>query len=308
MLTYSTLVVINYMFQDGVGMDFEVDKYDILEALEGVKILFQEERNSDDEFNDDDLEEIIVLEEFPGTQHDEEAKSLALEGQDVSLFDILPEELILKIFSFLSLQELCKTISLVCKLWLFYSRCPVLWQRLSLLETSRFNSIEEVSDFILSNCPLLKHLYLQPRTELTLLGCSVLAKACPHLHSLSLSFCDHITKETLDEFVTFCPHLRDINLEGCVVTDSALEGLDKLPLQKLNASHCTHLTDCGLNFLATECHYLCSLNLDGVQWITHDAISVLVENCRSRLEHLWLDGENMTDITVQLIAKCQKLK
>lgn len=290
-------------------MDFETNASRVLEALEqDVNISFLEEGKSDEELNDeddDDVEETIVLEEFSETQLVERSTSLE---QETTPFDILPEELILKIFSFLPLQELCKTVAPVCKLWLYYSRCPLLWQRLSLLESNRIISFEELTEFIVSNCPLLKHLYLQPRTVLTLQGSSVLAQSCPHLQSLSLSFCDQVTKETLNEFVTFCPHLRDINLEGCAVTDKCLEGLEKLPLQKLNASHCTHLTNSGLQFLSTECRRLCSLNFDGVQWITHDAIAVLVENCRDHLEHLWLDGENMTDFTVKLIAKCQHLK
>lgn len=290
-------------------MDFETNASRVLEALEqDVNISFLEEDKTDEEFNDedhDDVEETIVLEEFSETQLVEQSTSLE---QETEPFGILPEELILKIFSFLPLQELCKTVALVCKLWLYYSRCPLLWQRLSLLEINRIISFEELTEFIVSNCPLLKHLYLQPRTALTLHGSSVLAQSCPHLQSLSLSFCDQVTKETLNEFVTFCPHLRDINLEGCAVTDKCLEGLDKLPLQKLNASHCTHLTNSGLKFLSTECRQLCSLNFDGVQWITHDAIALLVKNCRGHLEHLWLDGENMTDFTVKLITKCQHLK
>jgi len=284
-------------------MDTESDEAGILETLEqDVSILALEEDNHDDEFYDDDVEETIVLEELPEKQQPKSVEN------EASPFDDLPEELILNIFSFLTLKELCKHVALVCKLWLYYSRCPLLWQRLSLLETSRITSLEELSEFIQSHCPLLKHLYLQPRTELTLHGCNILAQSTPHLQSLSLSFCDQITKETLNQFVTNCPALRDINLEGCDVTDRCLEGLEKLPLKKLNASHCSHLTDFGLMFLSTQCHQLCSLNFDGVQWITHEAISVLVENCQGRLKHLWLDGENMADFTVRLIAKCQHLK
>ena len=289
-------------------MDLEVS--DVLEALieQAVSDSGWDEDKNHDELDDDDVEETIFLDESPEKQLLEQPNLEERALAEGSPFDILPEELILKIFSFLTLGELCKHVAVVCKLWLYYSKCPLLRQRLSLLETSRITSLEELGEIIQSKCPLLKHLYLPPRTELTLHGCVLLAQACPHLQSLSLSFCDQITKETLNEFVMFCPDLQDINLEGCSVTDRCLEGLHKLPLKKLNASHCTNLTDCGLKFLSTKCCQLCSLNFDGVQWITHDAIAVLVENCQTRLEHLWLDGENMTDYTVQLIAKCRHLK
>ncbi|XP_020618604.1 F-box/LRR-repeat protein 2-like [Orbicella faveolata] len=258
------------------------------------------------EFEDNDIEETFLLEEIPEKhfpkKHDSE------KGGNFCPFDILPEELIINIFSFLTVQELCKYVSVVCKLWLHYSKCPLLRQKLSLEKSNRVFSLEEISDFIKSTCPLLKELCLQPRTELSLHGCSILAQSCPYLQALSLSFCDQVTGHILGQFVTFCPNLRDMNLAGCAVTDHCLEGLNKLPLRKLNASHCTHLTDNGLKFLSTECHQLCYLNFDGVQWITHDAIAVLVENCCGHLEHLWLDGENMIDDTVELIVKCRHLK
>lgn len=280
------------------GVDFEV-----FEEIVSFSDLDQDKL--DDEFDDDGIEETIFLEEIPEKQplkHDE------LERRETCPFDILPEELILKIFSFLTVQELCKYVALVCKLWFYYSKCPLLWQKLSFWESNREFSLEEISDFIKLKCTLLKNLCLQPRTELTLHGCSMLAQSCPHLKVLSLSFCDQVTKHILDQFVTFCPSLRDMNLAGCTVTDPCLEGFKKLPLRKLDVSHCTRLTDNGLMFLSTECGQLCYLNFDGIQWISHEAIAVLVENCHGRLEHLWLDGENMFDFTVELIVKCRHLK
>ena len=291
-----------FQHKHGVNMGSEVRQ--VLEALI-KKVENSEVFNGcrpDKDLDDEDVEEIIFLEDVPET-------NLAELKAGRSSFDDLPEELALKIFSFLTFRELCKHVAPVCKKWLCYSKYPLLRQSLSLLETySWITSLEELSEIIRSNFPLLKHLYLQPRTELTLHGCVILAQSCPLLQSLSLSFCDQVTKDTLDQFATFCPYLRDINLEGCAVTDKCLECLECLPLKRLNTSHCTQLTDYGLKFLSTRCHQLCSLNFDGIQWITHDAIAVLVKNCQDRLEHLWLDGESMTDDTVQLITKCRRLK
>ena len=73
------------------------------------------------ELKDDDVEEIIVMEKVL-------TKQLSFEYN----FHDLPVELVLKIFSYLNLAELCKTTALVCKLWLHYSRSPVLRQKLSL--------------------------------------------------------------------------------------------------------------------------------------------------------------------------------
>ena len=281
------------------GIDFEAFE-------EIVSFSDLNEDKLEDEFADDDVEETIILEELPEKQQKQLKES---EGRENCCpFDILPEELIVLIFSFLTVQELCKYVALVCKPWLHYSKCPLLRQKLSFWESNQVFSLEEISDFIKSKCPILKDLCLQPRTELTLHGCSVLAQSCPHLQVLSLSFCDQVNEHILNQFVTYCPNLRDINLAGCGVTDQCLQGFSKLPLRKLDVSHCTRLTDNGLKFLSTDCRQLCYLNFDGIQWICHDAISVLVENCHGRLEHLWLDGENMIDYAVELIEKCRHLK
>ena len=293
---------IQHEFMDS-GIGFEVFE-------EIVRYSDLDDGKHGDEFNDDDIEETFILEEIP-EMHFPKKQDMPEDSEkreNFCPFDVLPEELIINIFSFLTVQELCKYVSLVCKLWLRYSKYPLLRQKLSFWASNREFSLEEISDFIKSECPLLKDLCLQPRTELSLHGCGILAQSCPYLQTLSLSFCDQVTGHILDKFVTFCPNLRDINLAGCTVTDHCLEGLNKLPLRKLDASHCTHLTDNGLKFLSTECHQLCYLNFDGVQWITHDAIAVLVENCCGHLEHLWLDGENMIDYTVERIVKCRHLK
>ena len=250
------------------------------------------------ELKDYDVEEIIVMEKVL-------TKHLSFEYN----FHDLPVELVLKIFSYLNLPELCKTTALVCKLWLYYSRSPVLRQKLSLSElTIPMNHFGELSAVIVTHFPFLKHLYLQQKTKLTLVACRALARVCPYLQCLSLASCETVTKEELNEFATFCPQLRDINLEECAVTDECLEVLPNLPLQRLNACHCIHLTDRGLKFLATDCRHLRSLNFDGIQWISEEAIAVLVENCKECIELLWLDGEDMTDVSVKLISKCLHLK
>ncbi|PFX14427.1 F-box/LRR-repeat protein 20 [Stylophora pistillata] len=261
--------------------------------------------NSDDKFEDEDIEEIIFLEELTNQQFLGQTV-LKQRGENTCPFDILPEEIILKIFSFFTLGELCGHVALVCKMWLHYSRCPLLRQKLSFWDRSIESSLVEISDIIKSNFPLLRDLCLQPKMDLTLHGCRLLAQSCPHLQKLSLSFCSQVNKSIIDQFVTFCPKLRDLNLAGCGVTDQCLDGLNKVPLRRLNASHCTKLTDDGLKFLSTECYQLCHINFDGIQWITHDAITVLVEKCYRRLECFGLSF--CTSLTDQALEGVQNMK
>ena len=282
------------------------DELNHFDAFDKVVMFSSGEEDETSEDGEDDVEETIFLEELSDERHVDYRKICP---QESSLFSILPDELIVDIFSYLSLRQLCKSVALVCKLWLSYSRNPLLWQRLSLEETRCFASLESLSILIRLHCPFLKHLILQPKSELNLNDCRVIAQSCPLLQSLSLSFCLQMNKEILREFVTFCPKLCDVDLEGCVsVNDDCLQLLENIPLRKLNAAHCTSLTNNGLMFLSRKCNRLHDLNFDGIQWITHEAIRVMVENCHSRLHHLQLDGESMEDETVKMIARCRNLQ
>jgi len=81
-------------------MDTESDEAGILETLErDVNTLALEKDNHGDEIYYDDVEKTTVLEELPEEQ---QPKSV---GNEASPFDYLPAEVILSIFSFLTLKN-----------------------------------------------------------------------------------------------------------------------------------------------------------------------------------------------------------
>ncbi|XP_031562133.1 F-box/LRR-repeat protein 20-like isoform X2 [Actinia tenebrosa] len=224
-----------------------------------------------------------------------------------NLFDDLPEELIMEIFSFISLKELCLTIPLVCKKWKDFAASPLLWQHLDFNEIKCLTT-KALYNIICMKCPLLKRLSLKYRSELSAYEMLNIAKACPQLQQLSLAFCGQINEKIVTMFAEYFPDLQDINLEGCDITDGCINDLSILPLKRISVSHCVHLSNDSLKTIATSCSHLQSINFDGIQWITDDAVYVMVEYCHAHLEKLWLDGANLTDNSIQAIANCINLK
>jgi len=71
-----------------------------------------DEDQPSNEFADGDKKETFLLEEIPEKHFPKKQDSE--NGENFRPFDILPEELIINIFSFLTGQELCKYVSVVC--------------------------------------------------------------------------------------------------------------------------------------------------------------------------------------------------
>lgn len=229
------------------------------------------------------------------------------ESLSPNLFNNLPEELILEILSFISLKELCFSIPLVCKKWKDFATSPFLWLHLDFNET-KYLTTDSLYNIICIKCPLLKRLSLRCRNDLSACQMQDIAKASPLLQKLSLAFCSQIDRKIISTFTEYCPALQDINLEGCDITDDCMTDLSVLPLRRISVSHCVQLSDDGLKTLATSCIHIRSINFDGIQWITDDAIHVMVKHCHMHLEKLWLDGANLTDNSIQAIARCISLK
>ena len=258
------------------------------------------EESSTNAFEFEDDVEVIFLADY-------KVKDVEAKEESESFFHMLPDEIIAKILSYLTLKELCRVVAPVCKQWLMHARNPLLWQRLSYEEMYNVDP-DDVVRLIQSNCPLLKELSLKCQCELTLYECQVIAQACPLLKTLSLAFCTQVKKLIIKTFVRYCPKLQELNIEGCDINDDVLFLLEDIPLRKLNVSHCTHVSDNGLVFVAKKCPHLQDINFDGVQWISDDAVVTLVDNCCDQLCNIWLDGANLSDDSIRLLARCKQLR
>ena len=223
----------------------------------------------------------------------------------------LPNEILEKIFSFFTIKELICVIRLVCCRWYDISYERNLWTTLTTNDVQELNnhSVYKIIHRLFCFNHTLKYLCLDhvDFTHEDDLSCTF-PILIPNLCELSLASCklvDGTMEELLKRVSICCPCIYSLNLEDCNITQTCLDFFYKHHIIKLNVSYCKRLTD---NFVCTISHWnLKELNLDGVQWISDQAVEHLLKNCQHTLEHLWLDGDNLTDKGLHMLRHCNKM-
>ena len=221
--------------------------------------------------------------------------------------DILPDEVMFKIFSFFSPTELCRYIAPVCRKWLHYARDPTLWTYISYDEFRDVQS-ELFAKVLTSWCTLVKDIDFRCRNDLDGRDFKAIFMNCPLLEKVSFAFCSQLDHKILQQLSKYCKHVHSVNMEGTQINDSSLMYLVGLPIKSINVSHCNYLSDEGLTFMAMNFCGLEEVNFDGIQWITQDSIQVLVDNCSDSLTGISFDGADLTDDTTRLLSRCQKTR
>ncbi|KAG0718073.1 F-box/LRR-repeat protein 2 [Chionoecetes opilio] len=219
----------------------------------------------------------------------------------------VPREILLYIFSFLSVQELGRSVGPVCVAWRFLARDPTLWTRLVFSFQNRVDG--ECVKELLASAPLLLTLELQSRED----GQDLLLHAasfCPRLKELTVKFCDGLTEAVFKALMENCSRLQSLNVEGSRVCDREcfhlMAGL--LHLRHLNLSHCDPLDDLGLIRIAKQCRSLEYLDIDGITDIHDNSIIFLTENLRHTLKYLFIDGEKLTNASYKSLRACTHLQ
>lgn len=219
----------------------------------------------------------------------------------------LPCELLLYIFSFLSVCELCISVAPVCTAWRDLAKDPSLWTHLVF---SFQHCVEgERVRRLLEGSPLLLSLELQNREDSGDLLQQV-AASCTKLRELTVKFCDGLTEDTFKLLMENCPDILYLNIEGSYVYGSKsyhmMAGLHQL--RYLNLSHCQALDNSGLITIAKQCQSLEYLDIDGITDIHDYAVVCMTKELSHCLKNLFLDGEHLTDAAYQSLQACTKLE
>lgn len=139
-----------------------------------------------------------------------------------SPFDKLPDTLILKIFSFLSSNELCVSAR-VCRRWYFLVWEPQLWTSVTLsggrIQVDR--GLKTLFRLLCRDSPTLcltvERIHLNGCTKLSDKGLSTVALKCPELKVLELRGCAGVTSRGVTDIVSRCHSLERLDLTGkCV--------------------------------------------------------------------------------------------
>ncbi len=191
-----------------------------------------------------DIETDLVIEDF-GILSFEDSDE---EQQDLTSILHLPEEILVQIFSYISLQELYHSVALVCKLFCSLTRDPGV-RSCVILNPRGLTVTKEAASFV-SEARNLRSLSLNTRGDSNTLVTAALLN-CRNLKILEIRFCQPLTESTLSTFSgsSVVSKLEHFSLEGsgfCVIgPESRLHFLE-------SALNLRHLDLFGCKFLDPE--------------------------------------------------------
>ncbi|XP_064606380.1 F-box/LRR-repeat protein 2-like [Liolophura sinensis] len=216
----------------------------------------------------------------------------------------MPQEIVIKILSYLRPQELSMSVAPVSRRWHNISHDPALWQELNIKSISSVNLCK-----VVRQCTSLRRLVLQGRDNLSVGETMVITDFCTLLKELDLSFSKAVTADHLKPFVDKCLLLEYVNVEGCENVDrDVVTVLARAPcLCRLNFSHCTRLRDSDVLHLAQNLTKITALNIDGILWVTDESVIQLVQLHFVWLTSLVLDGEKLSDSSIESVSECSHL-
>ena len=178
---------------------------------------------------------------------------------ELSPMDRLPNELLIIIFSKLTLPTDLQHCMLVCTKW---ASCAVdqLWHRPYVIRWSQFSSVVKT---LVSDDATFDYARLIKRLNLTFL-----AKEISDGTLASLSMCKRLERLTL----TNCRELTDSGLRNLIPNNPGLLALD--------LSNLSQLTDGTINMIAENCTRLQGLNIAGCNKITNASLVKLSQSCK----------------------------
>ncbi|XP_061660661.1 F-box/LRR-repeat protein 7-like isoform X1 [Syngnathoides biaculeatus] len=235
--------------------------------------------------------------------------------------DLLPDGLLLQIFSHLATNQLCRCAR-VCRRWHNLAWDPRLWSTVR-LDGELLNADRAVRVLTRRLCQDTPNVCLTLETvvasgckRLTDRGLHVLARCCPELRRLEVAGCYNISNEALFEVVSRCPNLEHLDLSGCSkvtcisLTEEASLQLSPLHGQQisiryLDMTDCSCLEDDGLRIIATHCPRLTHLYLRRCTRLSDEALRHLALHCPSVRELSLSDCRLVGDFGLREVARLE---
>ncbi|XP_035207180.1 F-box/LRR-repeat protein 7-like [Stegodyphus dumicola] len=252
-----------------------------------------------------------------------------------SLFDKLSDDLILKIFSFLSSNYLC-VCARVCRRWYFLAWEPQLWTSVCLssekIHVDRglktlFRLLCRDSPTV---CLAVEKISLSGCCRLTDKGLFTIARRCPELKTLEIRGCPLVSDAGIAEVMARCVSILKLDLTGCQqittiqprslsneISDSVIDhpssGSLHVPpqvvhhhqlfLQFLDLTDCHGLEDFGLKTIVRNSPQISHMYLRRCVQITDCGIKAIASFCMMLKELSISDCILVTDFGMYELAK-----
>lgn len=229
-------------------------------------------------------------------------------------FDRLPDDVVLKVFSWLTSSELC-VCARVCRRWEVLAWEPSLWRTITLSgeNTCGDKAVRGVLRRLCGQgrtgaCPTVERVFLTDGAKLTDKGLILLSRRCPELTHVQLQGCSTITNVAVFELATRSTNLQHLDLTGCVQISciSVTPGPEpprRLLLQYLDLTDCAAVDDGGLRVIVRNCPHLVYLYLRRCVKITDAGIKFVPSFCSTLRELSVSDCSQVTDFGLYELAK-----
>ncbi|XP_040567089.1 uncharacterized protein [Lepeophtheirus salmonis] len=235
-----------------------------------------------------------------------------------SFFDELDDELLIKILSYLTTQELC-SISRINRRFYFLVWEPALWREISFTEGN-----VNVDAALISLLRQQLDAYVRTASivgchRLSDTGVRTLASRCPELRKVEFKNCKNITNESIQDLMTRCASIDHLDLSGSSListvnikslgpprSTAALIGVPSsqtLYLRYLDLSDCTRLTDTGLDNVVRNAPHLQFLYLRRCLNLTDVGIKYIATFCLGLKELSLCDVSAITDFGLYELSK-----
>ncbi|CAH1153660.1 unnamed protein product [Phaedon cochleariae] len=229
-------------------------------------------------------------------------------------FDRLPDELVVKIFSFLTSVDLSITAQ-VCRRFDILAWTPSLWRVITLDDdgVSGDKAIRGVLRQLCGQgrtgaCPSVERVHVTNGAKLSDKSLLLLARRCPELTHLQLQGCSNLTNTAIFEVATRCNNLQHFDITGCVKIscisiNSGPEPPRRLQLQYLDLTDCVAVQDSGLMVIVRNCPQLSYLYLRRCVQITDAGLKYVPSFCSCLRELSVSDCASITDFGLYELAK-----
>ncbi|XP_030572106.1 F-box/LRR-repeat protein 7 [Drosophila novamexicana] len=229
-------------------------------------------------------------------------------------FDRLPDEAVVRIFSWLDSCELCN-VARVCRRFEQLAWRPVLWKCITLRgehlngdKTLKMIFRQLCGQSCNGACPEVERVMLAEGCRISDKGLQLLTRRCPELTHLQLQTCEGVSNQALVEALTKCSNLQHLDVTGCSQVSSIspnphMEPPRRLLLQYLDLTDCMAIDDMGLKIVVKNCPQLVYLYLRRCIQITDAGLKFVPSFCVSLKELSVSDCVNITDFGLYELAK-----
>lgn len=197
---------------------------------------------------------------------------------------LLPDNIWLRIFSFLSLRERVQA-SYACKRWNNLCKDSLFWREVDFkfcgaTQQVTDDTVKAVTSYSMGIQSIdLSGDQCEPITDDAI---SHVGRSCQRLQRLNIAGRKHVSNRGLGLIARNCPLLKELNVEKCQgISDKGLKLIAKncRELEILSVARCKKISDKGVRFVAQKCRNLQSLDIAGCGGISDKSLDSLGKHC-----------------------------